>query len=256
MRDPPWHALRQPFFQLVRGLGEFDDGVLATQARLMQDEIAGDQGGTNAAFFSLFDLEPPADLKSWSRIADPVAARSLLLKVLNGPTASAFVAAKALATHPAAQRTAQLIEEALPFLCRESVLRATWALLSLVTEPETTALTLAKSPQAGIREAVARIVPTTDKGRRNALAELFAHDPNRHVRLAAVERARQSEPSQELFAFLDSIAQAPDPAFACHRCGTENSALSDSCSSCRIVTNRPSKEAADLVESLRKGVST
>lgn len=252
MRGARWRDLKEPFFRLIGELGGFDESTLGAQAKLMLQEIAGGSGRGNAAFFSLFQGAGAAELSRWTQVSDPIEARALLLRILHAPRPSAVVAAKALATHPDGDDTAQLIEKEFSKLPRESVLPAIWAHLSLVSEPDKRALLLARSQFSSIREAVARSVTIIDKGKRNELAELFAHDPNRQVRLAAVGCAKADQPSAELVAFLESIAQDVDPPFTCYHCGTENPSANDSCSSCHVVTPRPSREAASLIESLRK----
>lgn len=254
MRAPQWHDIKQPFFDLVRTLAGFDEKVLAAEAKALIEELTSDPDGANAAFFSLFDVASPRHLTRWADVKDAAGARDLLIRVLHAPRACAFVAARALASHPVPQTIGWMIENELLALPYESVLPAVWALLVANEEPDKVAFRLLHSPRAGIREAVARVVPMVDGCGHSAMADIVVRDSNRQVRLAAIERAKQEVPSVEVIDFLDSIAGSADPAFTCYHCGTENTAVNDSCSSCRIVTRRPSEEAAHLSKELRKAI--
>jgi hypothetical protein len=102
---------------------------------------------------------------------------------------------------------------------------------------------LSRSNNENVREAIARVVTLAEDGRPTAVATRLAIDGCRQVRLAVIKKLKEEVPSRlgpELQALLEAIRVSDDPPFVCKRCGTENPASNDSCSSCHVVTSRPS----------------
>jgi hypothetical protein len=147
-----------------------------------------------------------------------------------------------------------MISRILPEVPHRSAIWATWAYLTLVDESDQEIDRLAHSTSASIREAVARLISHTQDGRPTELSRHLAADSVRQVRLATISkiRADTEKATPEMVAFLEEIERLTDPAFVCYHCGTQNSELRDSCESCHIITERPSKEAARVIELLTK----
>jgi len=230
--------------------------VLAAQVKIVQREIAPDVTGIHRSLFSLFDVSPGAELCHWEAVPDQAQSRELLLRVLHTGRGSALVAAKALITHPDRMGTADAVEPVFDELPYESALVAVWAYLNLVGDDREKAEAdrLGRSENEYVREAIATMVTSLEDGRPSQLAVRMVYDTCRQVRLAAIEQFKKhsaTESSPELVELLHSIAQSEDSAFVCRRCGTQNVASSDSCSSCHIVTNRPSAEAAKLLKTIQ-----
>jgi hypothetical protein len=252
------HSLRIEFVHLIATLGAFDEGVLAAEANIVQREVASDSLGSYKAFFSLFGVSPGTDLKHWDRVPDAGAARDVLLRVLHTQRGSAVVAAVALAEHPDRRETAKMIEQRFHDLPYESVVPAVWAVVSLLGEAESEIGRLSRSNNENVRQAIAEIVTLAEAGRPSDVATQLASDPCRQVRLAVVEKLGKEvpdRPTPELLRLLEATTHSTDPPFECRRCGTANPASSDSCSSCHVVTRRPSAEATQLLERYQRSDS-
>jgi hypothetical protein len=247
--------LRTRFTRLIADLGAFDQTVLAAQALIVLRDMASGGSVAHRAFFSLFDVAESADLTHWEAIPDSNDGRDLLIRVLHTREGSAIVAAAALSSHPDQPTTAASIEAVLDDLPDESVTPAVWAYLRLVgSTAHAEAERFAGSDNHNVREAIAKLVTLAEHGKPSALAARLSRDPCRQVRLAAIERLKkdsEKEASAELLELLRSITVSVDYPFVCAHCGTQNEASRDSCSSCHVVTNRPSIEAAELLKTLQ-----
>jgi len=246
------------FLHVIAALGAFDEAVLAAEASIVQREIASDPLGRYKAFFSLFAVSARADLTHWDAVQNTDEARDVLLKVLHTQRGSALVAAMALANHPDRTRTARAIEHTFDELLDESVMPAVWAVLSLLGDAADDAERLSRSTNENVREAIARVMTLSEAGCPTNVATRLARDRCRQVRLAVIEKLKKEVPSRpgpELQALLEAIRASDDPPFVCKRCGTENPASNNSCSSCHVVTSRPSVEATELLDAYRRAES-
>ena len=83
------------------------------------------------------------------------------------------------------------------------------------------------------------------------IAYALARDPVRQVRLAVLEHFRESTDDLHIARpLLEEVAETLDPDFTCERCGTLNPASADSCTSCRVFTEKPSKVAIRLLKKI------
>ncbi len=244
--------LRKSWIGLITKLGKFDAGVLAAQASIVLTEEAF-EGKERRLFYRLFDAAKPAELDGWTNVENPVAARDLLLTVLDGPRDSAIVAVNALVTHPDREGTRIAIRNSLSRLPRESARMAVQALLELAESPSEAAADLARWDVNAVREAVAEFGPLVDAGRPNELGVLLAKDPVRQVQLAAIERLGDlsgTQPTSELIELLREVVASPSSEFVCDRCDALNSTERESCESCHTSVVKPSSRAAAILSSL------
>jgi hypothetical protein len=119
-----------------------------------------------------------------------------------------------------------------------------------VGDRETEALTPAEWSQPFVRRAVAEFATLVNEGKPNGLCLKLAADPVRQVRLAALLRIEADETgpaAPELQQLLGELADSPETAFTCDRCGTLNDAERESCSNCHIVTNSPASKAKQIL---------
>lgn len=251
-------ALRQlgrEWFGLIAVLGGFDAAVLAAEARVVQREMALEEKHSHAPFYSLFDGAEGVELRHWERVPSPGEGRELALRLLHAPFGLAIVAAQALATHPAEDETAAAISGVLSNLPREAKRPAVWAYLHLIRDVGAAAIHLATSKDEAVREAVATLIPLAPDGRPTSLGRRLAMDSGRTVRLAVLEQFEKAygSPTPELVTLLEEMAASEDTGFTCHSCGTWNESARDSCSSCSVVTWKPSEEARELLDRLRPG---
>jgi ribosomal protein L40E len=244
-------AVWPQFVQAVVVLGGFDPRVLAAQAATLEKERDSDASGVNRAFWSLMDVHPAAPLVHWAASSEPAALRELLLKALRiGGDGARWVAAKALIAHPdkgaAGAGVRLVIENGSP----SSALPAVWAYLNLTADIDAAAGELAGTRKTSVREAVARIIPPVQDGQLVPLAYTLARDPVRQVQLAVLQHLKNDEELRLARSMLEEIATTVDTEFTCQRCGTVNPAAADSCTSCHIVADRPSKVAIRLLKKL------
>lgn len=240
------------FVEAVMTLGGFDRSVLAAQAEILQNERDADRSRTNRAFWSLIDLHPAAPLVNWDRLPEPSATSDLMLKVLRtGGAGARRVAANALIHHPdrvaMATRVRTVIDDGPPSSARSAV----WAYLHLVDNIDVAVADLAGAPKASVRKSVAHSISPVHHGKVVPIAYALARDPVRQVRLAVLEHFREStDDLHTARPLLEEVAETLDPGFTCERCGTLNPASADSCTSCRVVTEKPSKVAIRLLKKL------
>lgn len=240
------------FVEAVMMLGGFDRRVLAAQAEILEKERDSDPSGTNRAFWSLIDLHDPAPLVNWDRLSEPSATADLMLRVLRiGGAGARRVAANALVNHPEkaglSARVKAIIDDGPP----SSALQAVWAYLHLIDDVDAAVAELATSQRASVREGVARLIRPVDSRQLVPFAYTLATDPVRQVRLAVIQHFERSAEDLEIARpLLEAVARSADPDFTCHSCGALNSAAADSCSSCHVVTYKPSDVARRLLKKL------
>jgi hypothetical protein len=251
-RTPDAAATWREFVEAVVTLGGFDRSILAAQSEILQDERASDPSGTNQAFWSLIDLQVDAALVHWDGLSEPSVTRDLMLEVVRGGgEAARVVASKALIHNPDRAGSATALKRIVDGGPPASVLVAVWAYLNLVQDADVAAEEMARSSRDRVREAVARLVPPVEEGQITSRASKLARDPIRQVRLGVLEHFQRSEKNLAAARpLLKEVAEGTDPDFTCYHCGTQNPASSESCKSCHIVTERPSKIAGRLIKAL------
>ena len=249
-----WRPLRREWLNLIATLGGFDRGVIAKQAAIVKREEEIEPEEKYKPFGDLFTFARRADLTGWGQVSNVKEARLLLLRILRGRRASALVAARALAEHPDRRGTATMIRSMLCELPRECVALAVWAYLRLSDDEAGEVVSLAHSRNESVREALARARSLGEDGRPTSIGLHLAKDSVRQVRLAVMERMEDAgeEVSQDTLRLLEEMAASRDPPFTCYRCGAKCEADQDSCSSCHVVTQRPSVAAGESLERLRR----
>lgn len=237
--------VRVRWYQLIASLGRFDVRVLAAEAGVLREELAADQTGSFVAFYSLFDVATAAPLEHWQEVSEPIAERDFAVRMLGAGTSAAGVSARALVTHPNRKETAAAINARLPDIQRDSKRVAVWAALHLADDLEGAVDGFASSEDEAIRESVASLVPLTTGSDLTAHGRALVTDAARRVQLAALKRVEQEvhEPSDDLVAVVERVAETPPQPFKCYRCGADNGAERDVCHSCSVVTESPSEEA-------------
>jgi hypothetical protein len=249
------HSLRVEWHRLIARLGGFDEAVLAAQAKIVLDELAAEEQGSNAAFSSLFDGAAEAELLRWDRVQDQAEARKLVLFMLRLSRGLSKVAAHALASNPDRETTASAITDVFPGMTRDCLRAATWAFLNLVDNWEA-AVHLAKSDYPTVRGTIARLAPLVENGELTELGRYLATDSERFVQNAALEKIENGMggiPTDKILALLEQISSEEDNPFVCQYCGATNDAAMDSCMACRVVTRRPSEVAGKILASFRGG---
>jgi hypothetical protein len=240
------------FVAAVTTLGGFDVRVLAAQAAILEKERERDPSGTNRAFWSLVDLHPAAPLAHWDRVSDPSAVSDVMLEVLRiGGDGARWVAANALIHHPEKVATAKAIRMLIDDGPPSSALAAVWAYLRLIDDIDGVVAELAGSQRVSVRKSVARLVRPVVEENVLPFANMLARDPVRQVRLAVLQHfQRSADDLRTAHPLLEEVAGTLDPDFTCERCGTLNPAAADSCTSCHVVTEKPSTVARRLLEKL------
>jgi hypothetical protein len=240
------------FVKAVLTLGGFDAEVLAAQAAIVEQERDFDPYGSYAAFWSLIDLQPAAPLVRWDRLVDVSATTDLLTEVLHsGGDAARRVAANALSNHPDKVRTAAKVRAIIDSGPAAAALPAVLAYLHLVGDFGAAVRELERSQRASVREAVAWLVTPVQDGRVTTLTHRFMGDPVRQVRLAVLHHFQRSDDYLRVARnLLNEVAASPDPGFTCSSCGRSNEFSADSCASCHVVTERPSRVAERLIKKL------
>jgi hypothetical protein len=240
------------FVEAVITLGGFDKSVLAAQAAILEEERDSESSGTNQAYWSLIDLHPAAPLHRWDRLTDSSAVSDLMLKVLRiGGNGARRVAAKALIHNPDKTATATAIRALIDDAPPSSALPAVWAYFQLINDVDAAVAELTGSERPGVRESVARLVSPVEDGNVLPIANMLARDPVRQVRLAVLQHlAESTDDLHTARPLLEEVAATLDPDFTCERCGTVNPAAVDSCTSCRVVVEKPSIVATRLLKKL------
>jgi len=245
LRSGRTEAMRERWVRLVAALGGFDVDVLSAQAQLVLDETTDED---HAAFYSLFDGAQAVSLEHWESVTDKGDGLDLALELLSGGRALARVSARALATHPNRAVVATRVEDRLPVLGYQSKLPAVWVAVNLADDSDAAVDRQLTSGDAATRVALASIIDLHVDGQPTALGRTLAMDEERDVQLAALASLGEApEPQPELNALIARIADSPSALFRCRHCGTRNEADSDSCTSCNIVTRRPSIVARELL---------
>ena len=236
-----WRGILPDWLRLIAALGGFDTGVIASQAAVVIREASFEGGTGHRPFVDLLEHADEETLDRWEGVVDVEGARALLLRVLHAPRGAAMVAARALAEHPDREGTASVVRSAWHGLPRESVVCAVWCYSQLAGDDAEEVAALSFSSNEHVREAVARMGDLVDDGGPTEECVRLAKDDVRQVRLAVIDRldeAAEEKGGQGVVRLLRKIELAGDVAFRCYHCGKACEASEDSCSSCRVVTER------------------
>jgi hypothetical protein len=194
----------------------------------------------------LFDAGKTVELDRWDRVGDPEAVRTSLLHFFELPQEIGIMAARALATHPDASGTIDVLLTALPTLPPLGRRLAAKAVLI-------------RDGDSWVKRA-SDFATAEDPILRRVAAETLSRDPTTSIKLIH-KLARDSDAGVQadlakglssvsldpvVVEVLTSIEEAKPAGWLCIWCDRTNPP-SDSCESCRHVGPEPRKHAREAL---------